>query len=413
MKDKYRTKQDGQASKYVRQHVQLFKVSSYKLRLLSLLLTIGIVAMVHLISIRYHDYLIFKKITAQIDELKSPNNQEVSDSKVVQSSNTERIINSVPRFTEDTTELSQIEVPLAKKGLSSDFRSELNDLNVEQISNTGLSETYKMRPQGHIKLPEKAESSSQLEPTDSLKLLYSIKEFRNSLRIPATQGYTKHRIGLFRKVKPSTKQKVVDSLAEQYSNTDPSDELTLVSHLHIPLSTAAESLRQLKLSDSLVQRHDISTDGPPNSSYPLIEPINSSASQDVKQTRISVPGVLGAMRENRSSVRYILRPLDSKKLSQDSRTDLVELKLQTYHQNIKNIYLNALKVDPTLGGFLTVRFGINKQGFVTDVEILDSSINSSNFAFKISEAIKNWDFRKLSESIGNTDWTILYTFRSE
>ena len=74
---------------------------------------------------------------------------------------------------------------------------------------------------------------------------------------------------------------------------------------------------------------------------------------------------------------------------------------------LKRVYEDWRKRDPTLAGRLTVKFVILATGAVSNVSVVKSSTNNSDFDETILRYIKRWEFDPVQ---GGSDVEVVYPF---
>lgn len=79
--------------------------------------------------------------------------------------------------------------------------------------------------------------------------------------------------------------------------------------------------------------------------------------------------------------------------------------------NIKIAYEKELKKNPKLSGKITIRFVINEDGSVSDVEVVESTMNSPALERAIIRRIKRWKFAALAAGSGSTAVTYPFVFQ--
>ncbi|OGJ86941.1 MAG: hypothetical protein A2350_02275 [Candidatus Raymondbacteria bacterium RifOxyB12_full_50_8] len=85
-------------------------------------------------------------------------------------------------------------------------------------------------------------------------------------------------------------------------------------------------------------------------------------------------------------------------------------------KNMKSVtlaYNRALKANPSLGGKIVVKFTIQPDGSVTDVEIAQSTMNDSSFEQDVLRRVKNWTFPAIAESEGSVTVNFPFIFQSQ
>jgi TonB family protein len=81
------------------------------------------------------------------------------------------------------------------------------------------------------------------------------------------------------------------------------------------------------------------------------------------------------------------------------------------HNSIKISYERELKKNPQLAGKITIRFVIEEDGTVSEVEIMESTMNCPAMERSIQSQIKRWKFEPLSSGSGSTSVTYPFVFQ--
>lgn len=91
--------------------------------------------------------------------------------------------------------------------------------------------------------------------------------------------------------------------------------------------------------------------------------------------------------------------------------DKVAAIVMAHSPAIQYCYERELKRNPDIKGKLTVRFTINPDGAVIDVELISSTLQNNNVERCILARIRRWDdFGSIETSLGNTTFRQVYTF---
>jgi TonB family protein len=80
-------------------------------------------------------------------------------------------------------------------------------------------------------------------------------------------------------------------------------------------------------------------------------------------------------------------------------------------RSIEAEYNRLLKADPGMNGKVTVRFTILPDGRVTDVEVVESTIDNESLKQKIVRVVQNWVFPAIGESEGNLTVNFPFVFQ--
>jgi TonB family protein len=80
-------------------------------------------------------------------------------------------------------------------------------------------------------------------------------------------------------------------------------------------------------------------------------------------------------------------------------------------RSIEAEYNRLLKVDPGLNGKITVRFTILPDGRVTDVEVVDATMDNETLKQKILRVVGNWVFPPIGENEGNLTVNFPFVFQ--
>ncbi len=80
-------------------------------------------------------------------------------------------------------------------------------------------------------------------------------------------------------------------------------------------------------------------------------------------------------------------------------------------RSIEAEYNRLLKADPALNGKVTVRFTILPDGRVTDVEVVESTIDNEGLKQKIVRVVGNWVFPAIADSEGNLTVNFPFVFQ--
>ena len=80
-------------------------------------------------------------------------------------------------------------------------------------------------------------------------------------------------------------------------------------------------------------------------------------------------------------------------------------------RSIEAEYNRLLKADPALNGKITVKFTILPDGRVTDVEVVESTMDSDALKQKIVRVVSNWVFPTIGESEGNLTVNFPFVFQ--
>lgn len=99
----------------------------------------------------------------------------------------------------------------------------------------------------------------------------------------------------------------------------------------------------------------------------------------------------------------------SSKRAQDAINRVVKVNLAT----VKVTYERILKLNPNLSGKLTVRFTIEEDGSVSNVEIVESTVNSPELEREIERKVARWTFDPLAAGSGTTVVTYPFIFQPE
>jgi TonB family protein len=80
-------------------------------------------------------------------------------------------------------------------------------------------------------------------------------------------------------------------------------------------------------------------------------------------------------------------------------------------RSIEAEYNRLLKADPALNGKITVRFTILPDGRVTDVDVVESTMDSDALKQKILRVVGNWVFPSIAEGEGNLTVNFPFVFQ--
>ena len=80
-------------------------------------------------------------------------------------------------------------------------------------------------------------------------------------------------------------------------------------------------------------------------------------------------------------------------------------------RSIKAAYNRILKQNPTLAGKITVRFTILPSGRVSDVKVVESTVDDESLKSRIVRVIKNWRFSTIPESEGKVTVNFPFIFQ--
>ena len=85
--------------------------------------------------------------------------------------------------------------------------------------------------------------------------------------------------------------------------------------------------------------------------------------------------------------------------------------INNHNNEVQECYQKMLKVDPSLKGKMVLRFFVTPKGSVSEVQIVTSTVNSSDFEKLVIENIASWrDFGECDQKLGEKIYVQEYVF---
>ncbi len=145
------------------------------------------------------------------------------------------------------------------------------------------------------------------------------------------------------------------------------------------------------------------------------EGVGTAQKADISDLIMGLEGARASSLAHRGEIQWYKPPeivgqaSSSAKRAQEAINRVVKDKLTT----IKVTYERILKLNPNLSGKLTVRFTIEEDGSVSNVEIIETTVNSPELEREIIRKVERWIFEPLASGSGTTVVTYPFIFQSK